>query len=138
MEPCGNQIGIRNIFIRFFDCDNNVTYGPVVHELAGDEQPTYKTCPYSNETMTGGFVRRNRANQMMQLTVIRNLGVPLALYQGCASMDVTIEHFNGLVMSGVGGAITGDERSDAHEVTMEISFENIDELLPQQLDSQAA
>ena len=135
---CANQIGVRNIFIRFFDCDNNVTYGPVVHELAGDEQPTYKTCPYSNEPMTGGFVRRNRSNQMMSMTVIRNLGVPLALYQGCSSVDITVEHFNGMVMSGVGGTITGDESSDGHEVTFEAVFEDIDEFLPEQLDAQAA
>lgn len=135
---CGNQIGVRNIFIKFFDCDNNRTYGPVVHELAGDEQPTYKLCPYSNEALPGGFVRRNKSNESMTMNIIRNLGVPLALYQGCSSVDVTVEHFNGMVMSGVGGTITGDESSDGHEVTVEITFESIDELLPRQLDSQAA
>lgn len=129
MDPCGNQVGIRNIFISFFDCDNNVRYNGIVHELAGDEQPTYKLCPYTNEALTGGFVRRNRSNQMMNLTVLVNPNIPLRLYQGCASLDVTVEHFNGKVYSGIGGTPTGDERSDSHEVTLEVSFTDIDELL---------
>lgn len=135
---CGNQIGVRNIFLTLFDCDNNVTYGPVVHELAGDDQPTYKTCPYSNEALTGGFVKRNRSNQMMNMTVIRNKGIPLALYQGCASIGATVEHFDGMIMSGVAGTTVGDEASDGHEVSLEIIFEDIDEFLAQQLEARAA
>lgn len=135
---CDNQIGVRNIIIRFFDCDNNVTYGPVTHELAGDEQPTYRLCAYTNEPLTGGFVRRTRSNNQMTLTVIRNLGVPLALYQGCSSVDITVEHFNGMVMTGLGGTLTGEESSDGHEVSLTATFEEIDELLPTQLESQAA
>ena len=106
---CENQIGVRNILIKFFDCDNNVTYGPISHELSGDEQPQYRLCDYNNEPLTGGYVRRTRDNAMMELSVIRDLGVPLQLYQGCASMDITVEHFNGAVYTGIGGTGTGEE-----------------------------
>lgn len=135
---CGNQVGVRNIFIKFFDCDTNRTYGPLIHELAGNEQPNYRLCPYENEPITGGFVRRNRSNESISMTIIRNLGVPLGVYQGCSSVDITVEHFNGLVMSGVGGTITGGETSDAHEATFTAVFEEIDEILPEEVISQAA
>lgn len=130
MADCPNQIGVRNIFIRFVDCDNDVAYGPISHELASDEQPTYRLCEYSNEALPSGYVRRTKGNNEISVNVIRNLGVPLALYQGCSSMDITIEHFNGLVYTGIGGTSTGDESSDGHEVMITATFREIDEILP--------
>lgn len=138
MAECPNQVGIRNILIKFLDCDNNVTYGPVAHELATEEQPTYRLCEYTNEPLPGGYVRRTKGNNEISLMVIRNLGIPLALYQGCASIDITIEHFNGLVITGLSGTSTGEETSDAHEVTITATFKEIDEQLPQRLEPQAA
>jgi hypothetical protein len=138
MAECPNQVGIRNILIKFVDCDNDVTYGPVSHELSGDEQPAYRLCEYSNEPLPGGYVRRTKGNNEISLAVIRNLGIPLALYQGCSSMDITIEHFNGLVVTGLSGTSTGDESSDGHEVTITATFQEVDELLPQRLEPQAA
>jgi hypothetical protein len=130
MPDCDNQIGIRNIIITFLDCDNDVTYGPISHELSGNEQPTYRLCDYSNEALPGGYVRRTRGNNQISVMVIRNLGIPLALYQGCGSIDITIEHFNGLVITGLSGTSTGEDSSDAHEVTITATFKEIDELLP--------
>lgn len=135
---CENQVGVRNILIKFYDCDNDVTYGPVSHELSGDEIPQLKLCDYTNEPLPGGYVRRNKGNNEISLTVIRNLGIPLALYQGCAAIDITVEYFNGLVVTGIGGTGTGDESSDGHEVTITATFQQIDELLPRTLDPQAA
>lgn len=127
---CENQVGIRNILIKFYDCDTDTSYGPIVHELAGDEQPTYRLCDYNNEPLPGGYVRRTKGNNEIGLTVVRNLGIPLALYQGCGAVDVTIEHFNGLIVTGLNGTGTGDESSDGHEVTLTATFAQIDELLP--------
>lgn len=134
---CENQVGVRNILIKFYDCDNDVTYGPVAHELSGDELPQLRLCDYSNEPLPGGYVRRTKGNNEISLTVIRNTGVPLALYQGCASVDITIEYFNGLVVTGLNGTGTGDEGSDGHEVTITATFGEIDELLPTTLDPAA-
>lgn len=138
MADCDNQIGVRNIIIKFLDCDNNVTYGPVAHILSGDEQPTYRLCDYSNEPMTGGYVRRTKGNNEISVNVIRNLGIPLAMYQGCGSIDITIEHFNGMVITGLSGTSTGDESSDGHEATITATFKEVDELLPTRLQPQAA
>lgn len=130
MADCNNQVGVRNILITFLDCDNDVTYGPFSHELANEEQPTYRLCDYANEPLPGGYVRRTKGNNNITLSVIRNLGIPLALYQGCAAIDITIEHFNGLVITGLSGTSTGDEGSDGHEVMINATFREIDELLP--------
>lgn len=134
---CDNQVGVRNILIKFYDCDSGAVLGPVSHELASEEQPTYRTCDSNNEALPGGYTRRTKGNKMMSLSVIRNLGIPLAMYQGCASLDITVEHFNGKVMTGIGGTPTGEESSDGHEVSMEIVFRDIDELLPSVLASVA-
>lgn len=130
MADCGNQVGVRNILMTFLDCDTDVSYGPFSHELASEEQPTYKFCDYSNEPLPGGYVRRTRGFNEISLMVIRNLGIPLALYQGCGAIDITIEHFNGLVITGLSGTATGDESSDGHEVTVTAAFRQLDELLP--------
>lgn len=127
---CDNQIGVRNIIISFRDCDTGATYGPISHELSGDTQPTYRLCEYSNEALPGGYTRRTRGSNEISLSVIRNQGIPLAMYQGCASIDVTIEHFNGTVITGVSGTATGAEGSDGHEVSITATFKEIDELLP--------
>lgn len=128
--PCENQIGVKNLMLTFHDCDTDEVYGPIAHELATDEQPEYKMCPYENELLPGGYVRRTVAWAEITVTVIRNLGIPLTLYQGCSSVDIQIEHFNGLVYSAVQGTATGEDASDAHEVTLTMAFREIDELLP--------
>lgn len=129
MPTCDNQVGVRNILIKFKDCDNDQTYGPLSHELSGDQQPTYILCDYSNEPLPGGYVRRTKGNNEISVMVIRNQTIPLALYQGCASIDITIEHFNGRVVTGLNGTATGNESSDGHEVTVTATFREIDELL---------
>ncbi len=133
MAACDNQVGVRNILIKFYDCDNDVSYGPLAHELSGDEQPSYRLCDYSNEPLAGGYVKRTKGNNEISLTVIRNRAIPLALYQGCAAVDVTIEHFNGLVVTGRNVTGTGDDSSDGHEVTLTATFATIDELLPESI-----
>lgn len=130
MAECDNQVGVRNILIKFLDCDSNTIYGPLAHTLAGDAQPTYRLCDTSNEPLPGGFVRRTRGNNMITINVIRDLRVPLALYQGCASIDITVEHYNGMVVTGISGTATGDTDSDGHEVEISATFKTIDEFLP--------
>ena len=127
---CDNQLGVRNILIKFTDCDSGAVYGPISHELSGDTQPTYRLCDFANEPLPGGYVRRTRGNNEIVAVVVRNLGIPLAMYQGCGAIDLTIEHFNGMVITGVNGTSTGTDASDGHEVTITATFKEIDELLP--------
>lgn len=128
---CENQVGVKNVMLTFRDCDTDEEFGPIAHELADDTQPTYRMCQYSNEDLPGGYIKRTLGNTQIEVAVIRDLGIPLSLYQGCANIDVQIEHYNGLVYSAVNGSSTGTDPSDAHAVTLTMSFRDpIDELLP--------
>lgn len=127
---CDNQVGVKNIMLTFRNCDTDEEFGPIAHELADDTQPVYRLCRFTNEELSGGYVTRTASSPSIEVNVIRNLGVPLALYQGCASLDIQIEHFNGLVYSATAGSATGTETSDAHAVTLTAIFREIDEMLP--------
>ena len=127
---CPNQVGVKNILISFRNCDTNEVIKFVSHKQANDEDPTVRACSWVNEPLTNGFVRRRASNASMQITVIRNYRVPLAYYQGCASVDVQVEMFSGLVYTGVSGSVGGEDGSNGHEVTLDITFQQLDELLP--------
>jgi hypothetical protein len=128
---CESIVGVKNILLTFHDCDTDQVFGPYSHELASDELPTLKLCPYTNETLTGGYTRRTYANSLMTMNVIRDLRIPLSYYQGCAALDAQIEYENGLVYTAKGGTHTGDDQSDTHSVTLTLSYKTIDELLPE-------
>jgi hypothetical protein len=127
---CDNIIGVKNILMTFRDCDTDQVVGPYSHELANEDLPTWKLCPFTNEVLSHGYVRRQTANATVQMNVIRDLRVPLAWYQGCAQVDIQVEYLNGLVYTGNGGTATGDDQSDTHQVTLNLSYRLLDELLP--------
>jgi hypothetical protein len=127
---CDNQIGVKNILISFKDCDTDAVYGPLAHELATDDLPTWRLCPYNNEALPHGYVKRKPTNPEVEIKVIRDLRVPLSMYQGCSDVNLQVEYFNGLVYSGAKGTGTGDEKSDTHEITLTLVFKEIDEMLP--------
>jgi hypothetical protein len=127
---CENQVGVRNIWMTFTDCDTGTVYGPFAHDLAGDEQPMYRLCPFSNEAMPNGYVKRNVSNSKIGLNIVRHQGVPLQMYQGCAAVNVNIEHYNGRIVTALNGTPIGDDDSDGHEVSMDITFAEVDEYLP--------
>jgi hypothetical protein len=127
---CENQVGVKNILITFKDCDTDAVYGPISHKLATDTLPTWRLCAYNNEPLPHGYVKRVPTNPEVEINVIRDLRIPLAMYQGCSDVNLQVEYYNGLVYSAVKGTGTGDEKSDSHEVAMTISFKEIDEMLP--------
>lgn len=127
---CENQIGVKNVMLTFRNCDTNEVFGPISHNLASDDLPTWRLCSYTNEAMPGGFTKRTFASPEVEINVIRDLRIPLAMYQGCSDVSLQVEYWNGLVYSAIGGSGTGDDKSDGHEVSMTIVFKEIDELLP--------
>lgn len=114
----------------FLDCDTGAIYGPIAHKLSSEDLPTWRLCPYNNDTLPQGYVKRKPANPEVEIKVIRDLRIPLAMYQGCSDVSLQVEYFNGLVYSAAKGTGTGDTKSDTHEADMTISFKEIDELLP--------
>lgn len=127
---CENQVGVKNILLTFRDCDTDNVYGPISHVLATDTLPTWRLCAFNNEPLPHGYVKRVPTNPEVEINVIRDLRIPLAMYQGCSDVNIQVEYYNGLVYSAAKGTGTGDEKSDTHEVAMTISFREIDELLP--------
>lgn len=127
---CDNTHGVKNILLTFRDCRTDQVLGPIVHELSSDTMPQFKTCSYSNEAMPGGYIRRVHSNASAELMVIRDRRVPLSYYQGCAAVSMQVEMENGIVFTGNNGGVLGEERSDSHEVTMEIAFRVLNETLP--------
>src|SRR5262245_60994485 len=127
---CFNQVGVKNILLTFRDCDTDAVYGPISHVLATDTLPTWRLFGYNNEPLPHGYVKRVPSNPEVEINVIRDLRIPLAMYQGCSDVNLQVEYYNGLVYSAVRGTGTGDEKSDTHEVAMTISFKEIDEMLP--------
>lgn len=121
---------MKNILMTFLDCDTGAIYGPIAHKLSSEDLPTWRLCPYNNDTLPQGYVKRKPANPEVEIKVIRDLRIPLAMYQGCSDVSLQVEYFNGLVYSAAKGTGTGDTKSDTHEADMTISFKEIDELLP--------
>lgn len=127
---CDNQVGVKNILITFKDCDTDAVYGPISHNLATDTLPTWRLCPYNNDPLPHGYVKRQPTNPEVEINVIRDLRIPLSMYQGCSDVTLQVEYYNGLVYSAQKGTGTGDTKSDTHEAEMTISFKEIDEMLP--------
>lgn len=127
---CENLVGVKNIMLTFYDCDTETRIGPIAHKLATDELPTIKTCAWNNERMPHGYTRRVASDAGVEISVIRDLRIPLSWYQGCVAIDIQIEYENGLVYTGRNGGILGDEKSDSHEVMLDLTFQELDELLP--------
>lgn len=130
MATCEEKVGVKNLLITFKDCDTEEVIGPISHKLASEELPTVKTCDTANTALTAGYVQIVQDNPSMTLNIIRDKRVPLAWYQGCASLDVQIEYYNGLVYTGLSGTVTEPEESDTHSVSMTTIFKQIDEMLP--------
>lgn len=127
---CDNLVSVKNISIVFEDCATGQRVGPIIHDQSNDDLPTIRTCTFTNEALNNGYIKRNHTNASITMSVVRNLGIPLAFYQGCARVDVQIEFENGLVYSGQKGTPTGDDKSDSHDVSMDVVFRHLDEMLP--------
>jgi hypothetical protein len=127
---CDNQVGVKNILITFKDCDTEAVYGPIAHKLATEELPTWRLCAFNNTELPQGYVTRAPTNMQLVINVIRDLRIPLAMYQGCSDVAIQVEYYNGLVYSAVKGTGTGDTPSNTHEAEMTMSFKEIDEMLP--------
>lgn len=134
---CPNQIGVKNVLIAFTDCDNGTAGGignvaAIAHDMAQDSLPEYDFTGYKLEGVSGGRVKRTYENAKIKLKIIRNLGIPLAYYQGRASMDVQIEHINGSTVTGLSGFVTDKQESDGNEVELTLEFKpsNMTEVLP--------
>lgn len=128
---CAKQNGVKNISVTFTDCDTNEVIGPIIHELATEELPTLKACGWTNTPLTGGYVTRSADNATMTINLRRDPRIPLKMYQGCASIDIQVEKFDGTVWTMTESSVTEAEESDGHSVNMTLVAADADELLPE-------
>jgi hypothetical protein len=127
---CEHIVAVKNILITFTDCDTGQTIGPISHKESSEDLPTWRTCPWTNDRLPGGYTKRSAADATCNIKVIRDTRVPLAYYQGCATISLQVEMENGIVTTGRQGGVIGDNQSDGHEVEMDITFREVDEMLP--------
>jgi hypothetical protein len=127
---CENQVGVKNILLTFFNCNTNERSPPISHKQANDELPTVKACSVVNERLPGGYTMVTHADARVSISVIRDLRYPLAYYQGCVAIDLQLEMMNGLIYTGLNGGVVGDESSNTHEVALDLTFIELDEMLP--------
>ena len=93
---CTNQVGVKNILLTFKDCDTLDVYGPISHHLSSEDLPTWRLCNYNNNPLPWGYVKRVPSNPEVEIKVIRDLRIPLSMYQGCSDVTLQVEYYNGL------------------------------------------
>lgn len=130
MANCNKTVGIKNILVKMTNCDTGEVIPQISHQLATEELPTWKVCTWKNDPLPGGFVRRVASQAGLEIKLIRDDRIPLAYYQGCATWDIQVEYVSGLVYTGTSGGVTGDTKSDSHQVDLNIVFDSIAEQLP--------
>src|SRR4029078_13077363 len=111
---CETQVGVKNILLTFRDCDTDIVYGPIAHVLATDTLPTWRLCAFNNEPLPHGYGKRGPHNPEVEINVIRDLRIPLAMYQGCSDVNIQVEYYNGLAYSAVKGPGIGEEKQEPH------------------------
>lgn len=127
---CDNIVGVKNILLTFTHCETGAVFSKVSHKLAGDELPKFMTSKKKNEDMTSGRFKQTEASPKADMTVLVEDGIPLSYYQGEAAIGMQVEMLSGRVYTGFGGGVVDAESSDTSEVTLGITFEDIDELVP--------
>jgi Phage tail tube protein len=127
---CPKLLGVKNIPIKFTNCNTGQVLGPYIHKLSGDELPQFRTYPFASEALPNGYSRQFQRSAKIMMKIQRDPRIPLSWYQGAAVLDIQVEMESGHVYTGEGGTIIGEPTSDSLEIEIEASFEGIDELLP--------
>ena len=127
---CENNIGLKNAVFSFTHCDTGEQIKRISHVLAEDDLPEVRMARVSSETLNGGYVKKTQGSPMIKGNFVRDRRVPQEWYEGHASIDVQLEYYSGIIISGVGGTNVAEDGSDTHSVNLEITYRQLDELLP--------
>jgi len=130
MAACDNLVGVKNILLSFTNCDTGQEIKNRSHLLATEEIPKWRIVNYKAEPLAGGYTRRHQAPPAAEIKVIRDLAIPLSWYQGAASISLQVEMENGLVYTAEAGTVTGDDKSDSHEINLPLTYKKINEYMP--------
>lgn len=129
MAECPDIVGVRNVLISFKDCDNDQEMRNVVHKVASDTLPTYNLCNYVLTALPGGKVQRSEGTGFtLEIEIQVVDGIPTAWYTGCAAIDVTLDYYDGKVLTFLNGAIIDSGGTDGNTVVISAVFKDADEL----------
>ena len=127
---CPEVVGVRNVIISFRDCDSDVVLRNIFHKLASDTLPTFNLCPYTYTALPGGKVQKSEGTGVtLEMEIERVPSIPSAYYTGCASIDVTLEYYDGSVLTFLNGAVVDSGGTNGHTVSISAVFKEADELL---------
>lgn len=130
MPGCSSQHGVRKMVISFRDCDTEETRSNVEHLMNGDTIPTVNACNRILTPLPGGKTQVSEGNGYTFTADIQRVdAIPLAWYQGCAAIDVSVEWWNGRVWTLQNGSVTGAAESDGNSVSLTATFQEFDEKL---------
>lgn len=130
MAECPSQVGVRNLVISFKDCDSDQEWRNVAHKMNGDVLPTVLACNKNTTALPGGKVQVSEGTgYTFSADIQRACGIPLAMYQGCAAIDVSVEWYDGSVWTLLNGSVTDAGESDGNSITLTGSFQEFDEIL---------
>lgn len=139
MADCPEIVGVRNIVISFRDCDTDVELRNIFHKLASDVLPVFNLCPYTYTALPGGKVQKSEGTGVsLEMEVQRVPSIPSAYYTGCAALDVTLEYYDGSVITFLNGAVIDSTGTDGNTATITAIFKEADELLSEtQMEGEA-
>lgn len=130
MADCPSLVGVRRLTFSFKDCDTENEWRNVVHKMNGDVLPTVLACNRTTTILPGGKVQVGEGNgHTFTADIQRVSSIPLAMYQGCAAIDVSVEFYDGTVWTLLNGAITDAAESDGNSVALTATFQVFDEVL---------
>lgn len=130
MAECPAQVGVRNLVISFRDCDSDSEWRNIAHKMNGDILPTVLACNKITTRLPGGKVQVSEGNgYTFTADVQRVESIPLAMYQGCAAIDVSVEWYDGSVWTLLTGSVIDAAESDGNTITLTASFQEFDEIL---------
>lgn len=130
MANCPAQVGVRNLVISFKDCESDNEWRNVVHKINGDTLPTVMACNKTTTVLPGGKVQVGEGTgYTFTADILRVESIPLAMYQGCAAIDVSVEFYDGSVWTLLNGSVTDATESDGNTIQLTASFQEFDEIL---------
>jgi hypothetical protein len=131
---CANAFGIKNIFITFTVCRGSragYVSPPISHSQFGDAMPMIRNVAHKNQQLPGkrGRVKQTPTPKSFEIEVEVEDNIPLAWYQGDATMDVDVEYLSGKIYNVLNAIPMGEEKSDTNSIKLNLDADEIGEFL---------
>ena len=82
MALCDQIVGVKNILLKFTNCETGEVIGPIAHELSKEDLPKWRTHAYKSEMLPGGYVKKHHISAACEMDIRRDLRVSLRTIRG--------------------------------------------------------